>query len=84
MGNWKTNYRVSDLSDSQKLEMICKKCSRLVYINKAMICTAKGREQLYLDEIERRARCKARGCKGQMRMAMVRLDEMSGFVGGLA
>ncbi|HWD13954.1 MAG TPA: hypothetical protein VG519_11450 [Pseudochrobactrum sp.] len=84
MGNWKTNYRVSDLSDTQKLEMICKKCNRLVYINKATICTAKGREQLYLDEIEKRARCKARGCKGQMRMAMVRLDEMSGFTGGLA
>ncbi|MDM8344533.1 hypothetical protein P8H26_03895 [Pseudochrobactrum sp. sp1633] len=84
MGNWKTNYRVSDLSDTQKLEMICKKCSRLVYINKATICTAKGREQLYLDEIEKRARCKARGCKGQMRMAMVRMDEMSGFTGGLA
>ncbi len=84
MGNWKTNYRVSDLSDTQKLEMICKKCSRLVYINKATICTAKGREQLYLDEIEKRARCKARGCKGQMRMTMVRLDEMSGFTGGLA
>ena len=84
MGNWKTKYRVSDLPDTQKLEMICKKCSRLVYINKATICTAKGREQLYLDEIEKRARCKARGCKGQMRMAMVRLDEMSGFTGGLA
>lgn len=84
MGNWKTKYRVSDLSDTQKLEMICKKCSRLVYINKATICTTKGREQLYLDEIEKRARCKARGCKGQMRMAMVRLDEMSGFTGGLA
>lgn len=84
MGNWKTKYKVSDLSDTQKLEMICKKCSRLVYINKATICTAKGREQLYLDEIEKRARCKARGCKGQMRMAMVRLDEMSGFTGGLA
>ena len=84
MGNWKTKYRVSDLSDTQKLEMICKKCSRLVYINKATICTAKGREQLYLDEIEKRARCKARGCKGQMRMAMVRMDEMSGFTGGLA
>ncbi|QVQ37796.1 hypothetical protein KHQ08_07185 [Pseudochrobactrum algeriensis] len=84
MGNWKTNYRVSDLSDTQKLEMICRKCSRLVYINKATICTAKGREQLYLDEIEKRARCNARGCKGQMRMAMVRLDEISGFTGGLA
>ena len=41
-------------------------------------------EQLYLDEIESRTRCKARGCKGRMRMAMDRQDEMSGFVGGLA
>lgn len=84
MGNWKTKIKVGDLADAQKLEMICKKCSRLTYITKAMICTAKGREQLYLDEVERRAVCKGRGCKGRMRMAMVRLDEMSGFVGGLA
>jgi len=84
MGNWKTKIRVSDLADNQKLEMTCKKCSRLTYITKSTICTAKGREQLYLDEVERRATCKARGCKGRMRMAMVRLNEMSGFVGGLA
>ncbi|MDM8346668.1 hypothetical protein P8H26_14845 [Pseudochrobactrum sp. sp1633] len=84
MGNWKTKIKVGDLADTQKLEMICKKCSRLTYITKAMICTAKGREQLYLDEVERRASCKAQGCKGRMRMAMVRLDELSGFVGGLA
>lgn len=84
MGNWKTKYKVGDLADDQKLEMICKKCSRLVYIDKAAICTKKGREQLYLDEIEQRAKCKARGCNGRMRLAMVRLDELSGFVGGLA
>ena len=84
MGNWKTKYKVGDLADEQRIEMICKKCSRLVYITKATICTVKGREQLYLDEIENRARCKARGCKGRMRMAMDRQDEMSGFVGGLA
>ena len=41
-------------------------------------------EQPHLNEIENPVRCKARGCKGQMRIAMVRLDEMSGFVGGMA
>ncbi|MGU3576806.1 hypothetical protein ACLBWZ_14835 [Brucellaceae bacterium C25G] len=83
-GNWKTLYKANDLSDKQRLEMTCKKCCRLVYINKAMISTIKGNEQLYLDEIEKRARCKAQGCRGKMRMAMVRLDELSGFVGGIA
>lgn len=83
MGNWKTKYQVRDLADSQKLEMTCKKCCRMIYITKATICTAKGRDQLYLDEVERRAICKARGCNGRMRLAMFRLDEMSGFVGGM-
>ncbi|MGQ5719937.1 hypothetical protein [Pseudochrobactrum asaccharolyticum] len=69
MGNRKTKYKVGDLADEQRIEMIC---------------TARGREQLYLDEIENRARCKAQGCRGRMRMAMDRQDEVSGFVGGLA
>ncbi|WP_374831111.1 S24 family peptidase [Paenochrobactrum pullorum] len=35
--------------------------------------------QLYLDEIEKRARCKGRGCHGHMRMAMAWLIKLSGF-----
>ncbi|MFK4823830.1 hypothetical protein ACI0FM_03380 [Paenochrobactrum sp. BZR 588] len=81
---WKTRYKASDLADHQRLEMTCKKCGRLVYINKTIISSIKGHEQLYLDEVEQRARCKAQGCRGSMRMAMVRLDELSGFVGGIA
>ncbi len=84
MGNWKTSVQVRDLAEDQKLEMICKACGRLTYIDKAIICEKADRSQLYLDEIEAKARCKARGCKGKMRMAMVRLKELSGFVGGLA
>uniref|UniRef100_UPI00403DE4E6 hypothetical protein n=1 Tax=Pasteurella multocida TaxID=747 RepID=UPI00403DE4E6 len=83
-GNWKTRYKASDLADHQRLEMTCKKCNRLVYINKAMISSIRGHEQLYLDEVERRARCKAQNCRGTMHMAMVRLDELSGFIGGIA
>lgn len=40
--------------------------------------------QIYLDEIEVKIVCKGSGCNGRMRMSMVRLQEMSGFVGGLA
>ena len=83
MGNWKTKCKVSDMSDKQQLDMICIKCGRGVYINKAMICTAKGREQLYLDEVEKRARCKAQGCKGRMRMEKVILGDATGFNAGL-
>ncbi|MBA8862441.1 DNA-directed RNA polymerase beta' subunit [Ochrobactrum anthropi] len=95
MGNWKSGIKVGDLADSQKLELICRKCRRVTYTDKALICESVDRlqrdqedtidpAQLYLDQIEAKARCKARGCRGHMRMAMVRLQEMSVFVGGLA
>lgn len=83
-GNWKTQYQVRDLDDNQKLTLTCRKCNRLVYTNKTSICTVPERGQLYLDEVEKRARCKAQGCNGPMRLALVRMDELSGFVGGIA
>ncbi|WP_368649582.1 hypothetical protein [Brucella intermedia] len=84
MGNWKSTIKVRDLDDEQRLELTCKKCGRVIYATKQMLCEGTDRSQKYLDEIEAKARCKARGCHGHMRMAMVRLQEMSGFVGGLA
>jgi len=84
MSNWKSTIKVRDLADDQRLELTCRKCNRVTYTDRAMLCKEKDRSQLYLDEVEAKARCKARGCKGHMRMAMVRLKEMSGFVGGLA
>ena len=78
--NWKTRIRVSDLAPTQKLEIICRRCGRLAYITGVDVTD----QSLYLDELERRLRCKARGCRGHARLAMVRLDELTGFVGGLA
>ncbi|NKC05294.1 hypothetical protein [Brucella haematophila] len=84
MGNWKTTIKVRDLDEEQRLELTCKKCGRVTYATKRLLCEDADRSQKYLDEIEAKVRCKARGCRGHMRMAMVRLQEMSGFVGGLA
>lgn len=84
MGNWKTTIKASDLADDQKLEMVCRKCGRLSYADRATLCQDAERSQLYLDEIEAQERCKALRCNGRMRMSMVRLKEISGFVGGLA
>ncbi|MBK3745822.1 hypothetical protein G3A39_42450 [Paraburkholderia aspalathi] len=83
MAGWKSTIQVRDLADEQKLEMTCRKCGRVTYIDRKLICAQPDREQLFLDEIEKKARCKALKCNGRMRMGMVRLDEMSGFVGGM-
>jgi hypothetical protein len=53
----------------------------LHYLTKAAL---HGREQEFIDEIQKTERCRARGCGGTVRISLVRLDEMSGFVGGMA
>jgi hypothetical protein len=81
---WKENVRVRDLGDHQKLEARCRRCGHVHYLTRATICISPEREFLYIDEVERETICRARGCHGPVRLSMVRLDELSGFLGGLA
>ncbi len=82
--SWMRNIQVRDLDDTQRLEMTCKSCGHVHYLTRAMICVAPEREFLYLDEIERETICRARGCRGDVRLAMQSKSKTSGFVGGLA
>lgn len=85
MGGWKTKLRASDLDPAARLEMVCRKCDQVRYLTRDDI-EARGPRamQLYLDEIEARARCRVFGCGGTMRMAYIRKHDTSGFIGGLA
>jgi hypothetical protein len=84
MSGWKSKIMARDLDDKQKLEMTCKRCGHVHYLTKTLICVSPERGFLYLDQVEAEAVCRARGCRGSMRLSMVRLDELTGFVGGLA
>lgn len=86
MKTWKQNIQVLDLDPGQRLEMTCRRdgCGHVHYLTREMICTSPEREFLYLDEIERDTVCRARGCRGAVRMAMARKGDTSAFVGGLA
>lgn len=81
---WKQSLRISDLAEHQKLEARCRRCGHVHYLTKAVVCMSPEREFLYIDELERETICRAHGCRGPVRLSMVRLDELSGFVGGLA
>ena len=82
--NWKTNLRVNDLDFNQKLEVTCRECGHLHYLTPKLISVSPEREFLYLDEVERETICRARGCRGAVRIALIRNGEASGFVGDLA
>ncbi|GHC61502.1 hypothetical protein GCM10010136_02080 [Limoniibacter endophyticus] len=82
--NWKAELQLRDLDGHQKLELTCKECGhvRTVVVSDAM--ESMPGCQLYLDEIESRAKCKKRGCKGHVRLALLKSRDTSAFVGGLA
>lgn len=83
--NWKARLRISDLEPEQRLEATCLSCGHVHFITPSQVLR-QGAERgfLYVDELERETICKARNCCGQVRLAMVRSGETSGFVGGLA
>ena len=82
--NWKTNLQVLDLEPAQRLEVTCKSCGHVHYLTRPQIETSPERGFLYLDEVERETICTARGCRGAVRISIVRKGETSGFVGGMA
>ncbi|MFV0645560.1 MAG: hypothetical protein ACK5NN_13860 [Sphingomonadaceae bacterium] len=84
MGNWKTRLRATDLADGSRLEAVCKRCGQVRYLTRDYLVEERHAGHLYIDEIERRTRCKVLGCNGTMRLAMLHNSQTSGFVGGMA
>jgi hypothetical protein len=83
--NWKAHLQVRDLAPDQRLEATCKVCGHTHTFDAGKII-GQGRDRgfLHIDELERETNCMARGCGGQVRLALVREGDTSGFVGGMA
>ncbi len=83
--NWKAHLQVRDLPPEQRLEATCKDCGHVHTFTAAQVMR-QGQERgfLHIDELEAETLCKARGCRGKVRLAKVRSSDTSGFVGGLA
>lgn len=83
MANWKEKLQVNDLSDDARLEMQCRKCNHVRYIEKADLIK-RGAGQKYLNYIEDRSKCTIFGCKSKMRLSLTYGHKVSGFIGGIA
>ncbi len=84
MTDWKSQIQVRDLDAGQRLEITCRRCGHVHFVTCEQLLTEDGAQYLYLDEVERQTKCKARGCGGPIRLAMGHQIKMTGFVGGMA
>jgi len=82
--NWKTDLQLRDITSNQRIEAICKRCGHTHYVNAIMLLRQPELQFIYMDELERMTVCKARGCGGAVRLALVHEGDTEGFVGGLA
>jgi hypothetical protein len=82
--SWKDSLQARDLAPEQRLEMTCRRCGHVHYLSRDSIIATKAKQYLSLAQVETKSLCKARGCGGAVRMALLRDGPASGFVGGLA
>jgi len=82
MGNWKSKLQVNDLNDDDKIELQCKKCNHVRYLQKLALIK-RGAGQHHLDYIENHAQCVIFGCKSKMRLSLIYSHKVSGFIGGM-
>ncbi len=81
---WKERLQLQDLEPYRRFELTCLECGHVHYRDVASIYINAERGRLHLDEVEKKLRCNARGCGGNVRLMLIRNGDTSAFVGGLA
>ncbi len=82
--NWKTDLQLRDMGAGQRLEAVCQVCGHTHYVDPEQLLAHEELQFLYLDEVEKMTVCRARGCRGSVRLALTYTGETEGFAGGLA
>ncbi len=81
---WKQDLQVRDLEPDQRLELTCRSCGHVRFMTAGSLLQDRDKRTLYLDEVEAKAACIRRGCRGTIRLALIGVSDVGGFVGGLA
>ena len=82
--NWKTDLKLSDLSSTTAIEIVCKRCGLVRYETQAQLIAQCDLQHAYLDEVEYSLHCSDRFCRGGVRISLIHEDKNEGFVGGIA
>lgn len=81
---WKQNLQISDFESGERLEARCKHCEYTWYEEPILYFHKSHIRMLFVDEFEKRLRCKQWNCKGSICISITTDGETEGFHGGLA
>ena len=84
MSGWKHNLQLLDLEAETRIEITCRTCGYVWYMRAGQLLSDGHNAFLYLDELEARLRCRAKGCHGHVRISLSAETETEGFQGGLS
>lgn len=82
--SWLDAIQLRDLDPASRIELTCRVCGKVRFVTPAELLALGDFGHLWLSQVQTRARCKQRGCKGAMRLAMPNSKAAKGFVGGIA
>lgn len=82
--SWLTDMSLKDLDESQALEATCIRCLHTWLQSPTQLLLKVDHRDVYLDEVAKHLSCPRSGCRHVgVRLALVRNDDTTGFVGGM-
>lgn len=82
--SWLDALQLGDLDPATRMELTCRRCGKVRFVTPSEILARADYRRLWLSEVEARARCRQRWCRGTMRLALPAAGSARGFVGGIA
>lgn len=82
--SWLTDMTLRDLDEGQMLEATCIRCLHVWILSPTQLLLRVSHRDIHLDEVAENLACPRSGCRHVgVRLALVRTDDTTGFVGGM-
>ena len=82
--NWQNDTALRDLDDSVLLEATCMRCLHVWLQSPVQLLIKVDHRDVHLDEVAKHLACPRPGCRHVgVRLALIKNENTSGFVGGM-
>ncbi len=80
---WRTELILGDVDPDCDIEIVCRRCGRSYMRTPAELLAEPGWDQLFIDQVQARLRCRDKHCDGRVRLALLYDHLVTAWVGGM-